>query len=100
MLHRRRLCTYKTRVLIIPVIFQDRNECQEPNTACQNGGVCTDKNPGFDCECDQDYVGTICEYIKGSCDFDDSDTPLCQYTNEDVSGNCFLSNLSLREHRE
>ena len=46
----------------IYIITVDMNDCS-PNP-CQNGGTCTDKVAGFNCECTAGYNGDNCKNSK------------------------------------
>lgn len=60
-----------------------------------NNGICIDKNPGFECNCTDDFVGSFCEYVKGSCDFDDSKSPICGYQDEIKTRKSKISSSSI-----
>ena len=49
---------------------------------CQNGGTCEDGFQTYTCHCDELNVGSQCEYLLGSCDFDDLDLPMCYYEDD------------------
>ena len=54
---------------------------------CLNGGTCIDEEKSYSCECDTNmYVGNQCEYLLGSCDFEDPDLRLCNFKNQDGAG--------------
>nr|XP_026691416.1 MAM and LDL-receptor class A domain-containing protein 1-like [Ciona intestinalis] len=61
----------------------DADQCL--SNPCQHGGVCMDGYQSYTCNCDVGYVGLSCEYLKGSCDFEDMSDPICSYTH-DVTG--------------
>ena len=51
-----------------------------------NGGTCVDEYQSYSCVCDTSmFVGKQCEYLLGSCDFDDPLLPSCKYTFDEFS---------------
>ena len=48
-----------------------------------NGGTCIDEYQSYSCICDTNmYVGKQCEYLLGSCDFEDPALQTCNYEND------------------
>ncbi|CAK8694007.1 unnamed protein product [Clavelina lepadiformis] len=67
-----------------PTCEEDALQCL--SNPCQNGGTCVEGHQSFQCTCLPLYVGKYCEYVKGSCDFEDPDDPTCSYQ-DDLTGN-------------
>ena len=61
------------------IIFRTADECQLYNNPCFNGGNCTEKVDGFQCQCPHGFSGTYCEKkdVSSACSNIDCSPGMC-----------------------